>query len=39
MAGPIEEATASFYTALNAVLGGDVAPMTDLWSHADDTTT
>ena len=38
MPGPIEEATAAFYSALNAMLHGDVEPMLDLWSHADDTT-
>lgn len=38
MPAPIEEATQRFYHALNAVLGGDVSPMFDLWSHADDVT-
>jgi ketosteroid isomerase-like protein len=35
---PLEEATERFYAALNAVLRGDVSPMIDLWSHADDVT-
>ena len=38
MSSTIEEATESFYSALNAVLGGDVEPMLGLWSHADDIT-
>ena len=35
---PLEDATRRFYIALNDVLGGDVAPMLELWSHADDVT-
>ena len=27
-----------FYTALNALFGGDAGPMEDVWSHADDVT-
>lgn len=38
MPAPLEEATDRFYHALNALLGGDAAPMVDLWSHADDVT-
>src|SRR3954471_9143315 len=34
----LEDATASFYTALNAMLGGDAEPMLAGWSHADDVT-
>jgi ketosteroid isomerase-like protein len=34
----LEEATQAFYDALNGVLGGNVAPMLTLWSHADDIT-
>jgi hypothetical protein len=38
MATTLEQASAGFYTALNAVLGGDAGPMLDHWSHADDVT-
>jgi ketosteroid isomerase-like protein len=38
MTATLEEATRSFYEALNAMLGGDAVPMLDLWSHADDVT-
>jgi ketosteroid isomerase-like protein len=38
MPNSLEDATHTFYDALNAVLGGDVAPMLELWSHADDVT-
>jgi ketosteroid isomerase-like protein len=34
----LEAATAAFYDALNAVLGGDSGPMLELWSHSDDVT-
>lgn len=34
----LREATEGFYDALNAMLGGDAAPMLDLWSQADDVT-
>jgi ketosteroid isomerase-like protein len=34
----IAAAAAGFYTALNALFEGDVAPMTEVWSHADDVT-
>jgi ketosteroid isomerase-like protein len=34
----LESATADFYEALNAVLGGDAEPMLALWSHVDDVT-
>ncbi len=29
---------AAFYRALNVVFTGDLAPMSELWSHADDVT-
>lgn len=38
MPAPLEDATRAFYAALNEILGGDVAPMLELWSHADDVT-
>ena len=38
MSASLQEATSAFYAALNDVLGGDAAPMLDLWSHADDIT-
>ena len=38
MPADLQEATDRFYEALNAMLGGDVSPMLDLWSHADDVT-
>ena len=38
MTARLEDATAGFYAALNAVLAGDPAPMLDVWSHADDVT-
>ena len=34
----VQEATASFYTALNAMFTGDVDPMKEVWSHAEDVT-
>jgi ketosteroid isomerase-like protein len=34
----VAEAVARFYAALNAMFTGDVAPMTEVWSHADDVT-
>ena len=34
----VQAATAGFYTALNAMFTGDVGPMTETWSHADDVT-
>ena len=34
----LQQATRSFYAALNQVLAGDVAPMLRLWSHRDDVT-
>lgn len=34
----VEEAAAGFYTALNAMFTGDVDPMKDVWSHAEDVT-
>jgi ketosteroid isomerase-like protein len=38
MAGTLEQTSADFYTALNAVLAGDPGPMLEHWSHADDVT-
>ena len=38
MTTSLDEASAEFYTALNAMLGGDAAPMLALWSHEDDVT-
>lgn len=38
MPASLEDATQAFYAALNAMLGGDVGPMLELWSHADDVT-
>ncbi len=38
MPADLEDATRAFYVALNDVLGGDVAPMLAVWSHADDVT-
>ncbi len=32
------EAAAQFYTALNAMFSGDLAPMKEVWSHAEDVT-
>ncbi len=41
-AGPdeaaVRKADAGFYRALNAMFGGDLAPMKQVWSHADDVT-
>ena len=37
-AAHLEDATRGFYVALNDVLGGDVAPVLAVWSHADDVT-
>lgn len=34
----VEQANATFYTSLNAMFTGDVAPMQQVWSHADDVT-
>ncbi|MEX0703882.1 MAG: nuclear transport factor 2 family protein [Planctomycetales bacterium] len=34
----VKEATAQFYAALNALFTGDVGPMKQVWSHADDVT-
>ncbi len=34
----VGEATAQFYSALNAMFTGDVAPMKEVWSHAADVT-
>ena len=34
----IAAAAAQFYAALNALFEGDLAPMTEVWSHADDVT-
>jgi len=32
------EAAAKFYAALNALFTGDLGPMKEIWSHADDVT-
>jgi ketosteroid isomerase-like protein len=32
----VEQATAQFYTSLNVMFTGDVGPMLEVWSHADD---
>ncbi|HSA86728.1 MAG TPA: nuclear transport factor 2 family protein [Nitrospira sp.] len=34
----ITAVAAGFYTALNALFEGDLAPMVEVWSHADDVT-
>jgi ketosteroid isomerase-like protein len=34
----IAAAAAGFYAALNALFEGDLAPMVEVWSHADDVT-
>lgn len=34
----VGEAAAQFYVALNTLFTGDVGPMKDVWSHADDVT-
>ena len=34
----IRDAAAQFYSALNAVFTGDLTPMKEVWSHADDVT-
>ncbi len=34
----IAGAAARFYAALNAMFEGDLAPMAEVWSHADDVT-
>ena len=34
----IAGAAARFYAALNAMFEGDLAPMVEVWSHADDVT-
>jgi ketosteroid isomerase-like protein len=34
----VADAAAQFYTALNAMFTGDLAPMTEVWSHANDVT-
>ena len=34
----VEKAAAQFYAALNALFTGDVKPMEQVWSHADDVT-
>jgi ketosteroid isomerase-like protein len=33
---PVREAAAQFYTALNALFTGEVGPMKEIWSHAND---
>lgn len=34
----VRHASARFYEALNAMFTGDMGPMTEIWSHADDVT-
>ena len=34
----VRDAAAGFYAALNALFVGDVSPMKDVWSHAEDVT-
>jgi ketosteroid isomerase-like protein len=34
----VKQAAAQFYSALNAMFTGDVAPMKEVWSHANDVT-
>ena len=34
----VSEANTQFYSALNAMFTGDVNPMEEVWSHADDVT-
>lgn len=34
----VREAVAQFYTALNMLFTGEMKPMNDVWSHADDVT-
>ncbi|SDN28727.1 SnoaL-like domain-containing protein [Nocardioides szechwanensis] len=34
----LEQASDTFYRALNTMLTGDVGPMLEVWSHADDVT-
>ncbi|MEJ2717500.1 MAG: nuclear transport factor 2 family protein [Deltaproteobacteria bacterium] len=34
----VRQATARFYTALNAMLKGDASPVEEVWSHAKDVT-
>jgi ketosteroid isomerase-like protein len=34
----VREATTQFYVALNTLFTGDLGPMTQVWSHADDVT-
>jgi ketosteroid isomerase-like protein len=34
----VQEATAGFYTALNAMFTGNIDPMKEVWSHAEDVT-
>jgi ketosteroid isomerase-like protein len=34
----IQQASAEFYTSLNAMFTGDAGPMREIWSHADDVT-
>jgi ketosteroid isomerase-like protein len=34
----VKKATDNFYSALNAMFRGDIEPMKNVWSHADDVT-
>ena len=35
---PLHQAVQQFYSALNAMFTGDLEPMKEVWSHADDVT-
>jgi ketosteroid isomerase-like protein len=35
---PVRQAAAQFYTALNALFTGEVGPIKEIWSHANDVT-
>ena len=37
-AAAVRQAVDDFYVALNAMFTGDLGPMTEVWSHADDVT-
>ena len=35
----VREASAKFYAAMNGMVGGDAAPLAEIWSHGDKVTT
>jgi len=37
-ASAVQQATVNFYKAINAMFHGDIEPLKDVWSHADDIT-